>query len=64
MTTDAKYTDQAGGTWDVVYVTTMEGDEVTTLGWIDDEIIDKLNAQYGEVLLFTFEGGNMDGVTV
>lgn len=68
MNTEPKYRNDSGNTWDSVYVTDKNGDEVTTLGWIDDEIIDRMNekyyAKYGSTLTFTFEGGNMDGASV
>lgn len=64
MNTEPKYRTESGDTWDSVYVTDCNGEEVTTLGWIDDSIIDRMNAQHGQVLTFTFEGGNMDGASV
>lgn len=61
---EPKYSNDSGNTWDSVYVTDVEGNEVATLGWIDDEIIDKMNAHHKQFLIFTFEGGNMDGAAV
>jgi hypothetical protein len=66
MTTESKYTN-GGDTWDSVYVTDVNRDEVTSIGWIDDSVIDSMNAKHyakhGSTLTFTFEGGNMDGAT-
>jgi len=68
MNTEPKYRSESGDTWDSVYVTDCNGDEVTTIGWIDDSVIDSMNAQHyakhGCTLTFMFEGGNMDGATV
>lgn len=61
-TTQGKYSDGCGMTWDSVYVTTYEGDELASVGDFNDKVLAILVKEFGSDISWTFQGGNADGV--
>lgn len=60
--TEGRYSDGCGMTWDSVYVTTYEGDELASIGDFNDKVLARLIAEFGSEISWTFQGGNADGV--
>ena len=60
-TEDGLWSDRYGNTWESVYVTTIYGDEIASLGDLTDKMIERLNKKHGQNLVYTYQGGTCDG---